>query len=74
MTYARHSKHRNAKQSVATRPPTPPGAMCLISAQFYKIGLRGKVFRWDDDNEQWVRCMNYSVVDLRKAAPLNHGK
>jgi len=75
MTIARHSKHRNTQQRKGEiRPPTPPGALCLIAAQFYKIGLRGKVFRWHEENEEWVRCMDYSVLDLRKATPLNHGK
>lgn len=70
MTDSRHSKRRNARHP-GTRPPAPPGALCLISAQFYKIGLRGKVFRWDADDEQWVRCTYYGVADVRSATPLN---
>jgi hypothetical protein len=75
VTTSRHSKNRNAiVRKHPTIDPTPPGALCLIAAQYYKIGLRGKVFRWHTEDEQWVRCTYYGVGDIRAARPLKDGQ
>ena len=50
-------------------PMAPPAdALCILSANYYKIGLHGKVFRWNGD--EWVRCLTITVEQVRKAKPL----
>jgi len=35
-----------------------------IQGQYYKIGLRGKVFKYDDAIEEWVRSFNFEPKEV----------
>ena len=53
---------------INTMPPPPRDALCIIGAQYFKIGHRGWVFRWS--GTEWLRCQTVTVEHVRRAKPL----